>query len=265
MAIHLATYLILLITAFYLLVAMAENFDPALADPRGSLTCLGDWYPLILPVVGIFNPNLVTMQQLCAKPQYNGGQPGQHMGGWYSFNSSLGRGSRVASDQLQRVEAFVAFDVSAGAQVNDFLANERVMLACVYKCFCTNQLADLQTQPINRGLHSDLSNEVGTEESYDLTLDVVSDFTDRSQKVQPPRPGVDQGLELVLRTQAQVFDDSNPWFITLNPANNLTCRGDLPTFPLPMTFPEEDGFTENDDPFTDLQKLCANQFAGGSK
>ena len=247
-----------MVTAFYASVAIAENFDPALADPRGNLTCLGNQYPLILPIIGEFNPNLVTMQQLCAKPQYDGGEPGQHVGGWCSFNSAVGRQSRYGSDQLQTTMSMVMFDISASAQVNTALANERVMLACRYKCFCSNGLDDLGTQPENTDRYS-ASVWIGGRLSYDLALDIVNDFADRTQKVKLPRPGVDRGSRLPLRIQDQGSDPPSSRFIGLDPANNITCRGNLPAFPLPLS--------ENipvRDYINDLQQMCANRLIGGS-
>ena len=62
-----------------------ENFDPAEANPKMSLTCLGDRPQLNLPAnVWGFNPNGVSLQKLCAKPQYLGELPSQHLGGAYS-------------------------------------------------------------------------------------------------------------------------------------------------------------------------------------
>ena len=248
MAIFSATHLFHFATAFCASVAIAENFDPALADPRWNLTCLGDSYPLNLPMIGAFNPNLVTMQQLCAKPQYNGGQPGQHIGGWCSTPPAMN---------------LIAFDISAAAQVNTALANERVMLACRYKCFCNYELDDPQIQPENWHLFSGLT-YIGRWWSYDLTLDIVNDFTDRTLKVQPPRPGLTMGIQVLLDTQ----DDDNympSWIIGLNPANDITCRGDLPAFPVPLPFVEPNDYDNDDYPFADLQALCANQMSGGTQ
>ena len=255
-------HLFYLITAFCTSVAIAENFDPALADPGKNLTCLGDSYPLDLPIIGDFNPNLVTMQQLCAKPQYRGGQPGQHIGGWCDLIRLPRIPGWPVSDRLP--SGMIAFDISAGAQINSLLANERVMLGCRYKCFCNDQLDNLQIQPLNNGSFSNVNHNVFNQWSYDLTLDDATDLTNRAQKVQPPRPGLNEGLQLIMNTQdVEVGDVLSSRFIALNPANDIVCMGDLPAFPLPLPYtdPSDPGAGYN---FQDLQEMCANQLSGGS-
>lgn len=102
---------------------IAENFDPAQADPRKSITCVGSSYDLNLPNLGDFNPNLLTMQQLCPKPQFGGGLPERHVGGWCDSPA-------LSVPQL-------AFDINPAARLNSVLSNPRVYLACLYRCFCS--------------------------------------------------------------------------------------------------------------------------------
>ncbi|KAL8895582.1 MAG: hypothetical protein Q9192_003547 [Flavoplaca navasiana] len=120
--------------------AAAENFNPALADPRGNITCVGNSYDLELPVIGDFNPNGLTMQQLCAKPQYGGGLPGQHVGGWCEH-------WLLEEGPFPRPPLNMAFDVSPAAIVNPLLANPRVFLACTYRCFCSYVVRPNSAQP----------------------------------------------------------------------------------------------------------------------
>ncbi|KAL9032805.1 MAG: hypothetical protein Q9180_006298, partial [Flavoplaca navasiana] len=120
--------------------AAAENFNPALADPRGNITCVGNSYDLELPVIGDFNPNELTMQQLCAKPQYGGGLPGQHVGGWCEH-------WLLEEGPFSRPPLNMAFDVSPAAMVNPLLANPRVFLACTYRCFCNYVVRPNSAQP----------------------------------------------------------------------------------------------------------------------
>ena len=49
--------------------------------------CAGDSE---LPVFPNVNPNKVSVQKLCAKPQYNGGEPGQHVGGYCILRPAMG-------------------------------------------------------------------------------------------------------------------------------------------------------------------------------
>ena len=51
------------------------------ADPTNNIMRVGDKYDLDLPIRAGFNPNNVSMQQLCAETQFGGGPPGQHIGG----------------------------------------------------------------------------------------------------------------------------------------------------------------------------------------
>ncbi|KAL8692232.1 MAG: hypothetical protein Q9218_002708 [Villophora microphyllina] len=98
-----------------------DNIDPAQADPRGQITCLGDSYPLKLPMIGDFDPNRLTMQQICAKTQYHGGPPGQHIGGYCAVEHP--------STPVRRV----VFGISANSQVNPVLSNARTMLGWLYR------------------------------------------------------------------------------------------------------------------------------------
>ena len=74
-----------------------ENYNPAEADPAGAIKCVGDRYDGELPVDEYFNPNTVSMQKLCAKPQYGGGSPGTHIGGWCSWKTIRTPGQRTVT------------------------------------------------------------------------------------------------------------------------------------------------------------------------
>ena len=86
-----------------------ENFDPAEANPVGGITCLGRPYDLRLPIQpGGFDPNSVSLQHLCAKPQYGGGAQYQHVGGFcvQRPNNDPTRGNGVLNTGI------VGFDLS---------------------------------------------------------------------------------------------------------------------------------------------------------
>ena len=87
---------------------------------------------------GSFNPKTKTMQQLCAKPQYGGGNPFEHVGGY------CGR-SPIESEQ--HLTGFVQFDVSFGAKVNTYLATPRIIAECSFRCFCSNVTVLDETLP----------------------------------------------------------------------------------------------------------------------
>ena len=75
-----------------------ENFDPERANPRKSITCLGDKSSINFPepdwfgILG-FVLESMSMQKLCAKPQYEGGPPYMQLGGW-CFRLDDPRGDR---------------------------------------------------------------------------------------------------------------------------------------------------------------------------
>ena len=82
-----------------------ENFDPAEANPMGAIKCLGDAYDQHLPIQPDgWNPNSVSMQKLCAKPQYGGGDADHHMGAYCQLAPHF-------SDAFSQT-GLVAFDMS---------------------------------------------------------------------------------------------------------------------------------------------------------
>ncbi|KAL8731381.1 MAG: hypothetical protein Q9166_003473 [cf. Caloplaca sp. 2 TL-2023] len=137
--------LLLAVSLTCIRAAAAANFDPALANSRNNITCVGKGYDLELLIIGDFNPNTLTMQQLCAKPQYGGGLPDQHVGGWCERWISVP--PPVMSPQN------MAFDISPAARVNQILANPRVFLACTYRCFCNSGLPPNAVQPRAHPIH----------------------------------------------------------------------------------------------------------------
>ncbi|KAI4180916.1 MAG: hypothetical protein L6R41_006942 [Letrouitia leprolyta] len=270
----------------------AENFDPAQADPRKNITCVGDSYDLSLPILGEFNPNLLTMQQLCAKPQFGGGLPERHVGGWCN--------RRVMSlPQL-------AFDINPAARINSILSNLRVYLACIYRCFCNYGIVLGAPQPRARSYDGStvLRSPVG--EVHQYQVEVIKDFdtswlqattswvTSQIQEIlpflsgwlaQPQNIPTNAGIQTVLPPQEwqpnpndrpvsirlairnQSWSDDEPVELrslplaSLNvqvshdPSNDIVCDGDLPDFPLPGPYQRSD--------FSNLQKFRAIQTLRG--
>ena len=187
-----------------------ENFDPAEADPDGNITCFGDSYDLELPLQAHWNPNTVSMQSLCARTQYGGGPPGQNIAGWCEI-PPRSRGYLHPSDP-----GTIAFDASPSAQANTQFQNPRVMLGCLYRCFCSNGVEELSLQSLSLqpktyrstnlfGIHT-ATPEVDSETAYQVTIDVVDDFFEPQEQhmgppQQPDHPGV---LVVTVLTQTQV-------------------------------------------------------------
>ncbi|KAI4205286.1 MAG: hypothetical protein LQ350_000609 [Teloschistes chrysophthalmus] len=93
-------------------------------------------------MLGDFDPNRLTMQQICAKTQYHGGPPGQHIGGYCHVQ-----------------EKRVVFDISNNAQISSVLSNPRTMLGWGWT-------GDPWT---HRSNHGPLM--------YQMTVDRVDDYT----------------------------------------------------------------------------------------
>lgn len=213
-----------------------ENFDPAEADPLGNITCVGDSYAINLPSFGNFNPNSVTMQRLCAKPQYHGGLPGQHVGGF------------CASYYSNRAHKFgVHFDQSPGAQVRTELANPRILLGCLLRCSCD------AAHGLDPGLPDYQKHSITT---YETKIDIVDDFDVpvTQHNGQLDHKWVDA---MVIRMKPQIGGAMpTPIFVSMDENNGISCRGNLPSFPLPRPI-----FAAN---FRSLQEMCVVHHFGGN-
>ena len=235
----------------------AENFDPARANPVRNVTCLGDSLDLELPMIGSFNPNQVTMQKLCAKPQYNGGARGQHAGAY------------CHEPPFEPFTGNIAFDVSPAADTSTHLQSPRVLLSCQYRCFCNWGLADLSVQP--KTLLHLTQLEVQPRKSantYELQLDIQNDFTEpKARKMGKQGETWVDSVELITQTQLSVerrwptynepYED-----LSLDPGNKIRCRGAMPTFNLPRPYTNQDFTAFSLNP---VQELCAMQLSGGNK
>ncbi|MCJ1278707.1 hypothetical protein MMC21_006524 [Puttea exsequens] len=228
-----------------------ENFDPAEANPKGNITCLGDSYDVELPAQPHFNPNVVTMQQLCAKPQYGGGSRGQHLGGWCYIPG------RPASSPQGYFEGIVAFDRSIGAEPIHALQTPRVLLGCYYKCFCNYGVDDRSVQPKTTRATPGL---FASRRTWEVKIDVVDDFT------------VPAAQHLGTRGAAGVFADvfnasnevgsyfgyriTREYHISMDWDNKITCHGALPPFEILPPYRISH--------FENLQMLCSVVMGGGN-
>jgi len=246
---------------------IGDNLVPANAEPSLSITCVGDSYAYNLPVSAGFDTSHITMQQLCAKTQFNGGQPGQHIGGWCDYS---------------RYHPKVVFDLTAPAQVNPVLANPRVMTACQYRCFCNYGLGANAIQPTGPVA---LEATWRSDQTYEMTVDVLKDFDEPSwsnnviaaQFGTPQSDGLEVDVPLsshrgakgalpvrvteVLTMSQQVYEKdkstlAHATFMSMNEDNQIECSGVRPPWPLPAPFTM--GM------FPDLTHLCAVEFSGGS-
>ena len=125
---------------------MIENFNPANARPLGFITCVGDKSDqLLLPTTlpthhgDPFDPTTKTMQQLCAKPQYNGGNQYEHVGGFCALSTYADDGQDLTGD--------VYFDLTIGARINTNLATPRMLAECAFRCYCSNVMVPSDPEP----------------------------------------------------------------------------------------------------------------------
>ena len=256
-------------------------------DREGNISCIGDQYGLNLPMINGFDPNLLTMQQLCALPQY-GGQENLHIGGWCDARNDDGR------------RWHLSFDISPASGANPILANPRVMLACFYRCWCNFGRPRPELEQPREHPETVLSLEA---ETHKIMIDYVSDFDlnvpwqDHLRRrarevinaidrvvVQLAFPSLDT-VGYVPRPNVQVnstrlYIQPYPWtrsarhptrpirtsqvwgfprieaFDTAMDMNNqIDCPGELPRFPYPAHYSHSD--------FVSLQALCAVQSFGG--
>ena len=232
-----------------LMPPVTENFDPEDANPEANITCLGDSYDLDLPVVGDFNPNQVSVHKLCANPQFNGGEPGQHLGGYCILLPHAGTGTTGE----------VAFDSSNGAQINTELFNPRTVLGCFSRCFCNYEVADVSVEPkANHDLFQ--TYQQLSQRTYELQLDIEDDFTVPRAK-ENGKLGNTAVDSVQIQSHSQIgvalmyAGTLSTETLSLDIGNKIECRSDLPTFLLPDPFQTAD--------FANLQQMCATPLSGG--
>lgn len=229
--------------------SLRENFDPSQANSHQNISCVGGHYALTLPEQQDWNPNERTMQQICAKPQYNGGPPGQHVGGWCDHGE-------------------VVFDDSPEAQINTQLASPRILLGCRYRCFCNHGIPveDRATQPKPSEHQTALQLVRGGRESfltYEIRLDVQDDFTMPSSYNQGSFG--EREVEVVRLSHLQEvrhpesLQTRHYEYVSEDQGNKITCSGDLPSFQLPPPY----SVTPPHSDFQNNQQLCAVQLNGG--
>ncbi len=224
--------------------------------PENNISCVGRFPDLKLPLLNDgFDPNNASMQQLCAKTQY-GGSAKHHAGGYcwarpgtFSYHSA---DNDTTGD--------VGFDMSPIAQASTQLQNPRFLLACFYRCFCNYGLQDASVQPKSRYAYFRTS-MARSLFSYELQLDLDNDFT-TSQLLKMGKQGARRVKSTRVPERSELAQAKDPTSrmgrgsITLDPANEIECRGNLPNFVLPSPYTMSD--------FTSMQELCATQLSGGN-
>lgn len=262
----------------------SENFDPAFADPRGNITCLGTSYELRLPTWDGFNPNEYTMQQLCAKPQYGGNPPGRNLGAYCYYNSvesivgGASSSNGVGGNDDNLPSPHIMFDPSLAARSNRVFRKPRILLGCAYRCFCnfgldnnitttalpSSAASSSSSTPISR-LPRQPKKNFGVHEFHTASNETHYLQIDINDEIEPPfyrKPGPfgkrqvkTLGIESRPERRAQTL---RPFWSenSLDPGNLIECFGDLPPFEPPLPMRRED--------FRNVQQMCAVQLSHGN-
>ena len=258
-----------------------ENFDPAEADPKRNITCIGSAYGMDLPIIesSHFNPNGHTMQALCAKPQYGGSGPLNHAGAycygpiapgepsdsgsepedWMTASTGSGSSYNGSEDGTAAVMlGKVIFDPHPGALASSQLQNPRFMQACLYRCFCNYGLDDVSQQPLSNHYPTELWD---AEDGYELKIDVENDYTTPIEdKMGDPSRGI---VESYIFGKMPQIDSRGAGYLVhtsrmnMDPGNEIECSGALPEFAFPSPFTQAN--------FSSNQELCAVALSGGNK
>ena len=227
------------------------------ASLRKHVTCLGSKYALNLPLLpdhimrSNTNPNTLTMQELCVKQYYGGGS---RIGGHFVVN--VGGYCQVRPGDAANTGR-IAFDNAPHGWANRDLAMPRVLLGCLYRCFCDYGVNDRTVQP----KLSDQAqfNRFGSSTPVtEFQIDVL-EYTPGSARgagVQFSDPSV---LPVSRRGEYRPllengYDGFLNW-IKLDPENHITCTGTVPNYRFPGPFQRND--------FESLQEFCAVQLSGG--
>ena len=215
-----------------------ENFNPGEANPDMEIHCVGTKSQIQLPVLNPgrpteFGPNVLTIQELCAKSQY-GGSPGYHIGGYCMYKNPSLPGPRVPRNNL-----VVEFD----AELPDSGANRQLsflllMAECRLRCYCLEYLTYAPPRPIARRMPSDQTIEL-TLDSTDVRRNVTGALGSRAVLATFMYRGVLQWkMQRYLAgfSQENLMQGPGPWlgrerYASLNSANYIQCGGAPPAFP----------------------------------
>ena len=255
-----------------------------IGDPRRNITCLGSGYDLRLSLRpdGV-DLNQLTMQQLCAKPIYGGSEVPLLLGGWCSeglepaWNNMEDDGTDDwTQDDMFPTRTGVSFDWQATTTdarsswpVGTRWQDERLYAGCLNRCFCSWGVEDLTVQPKRQVPSNADMITAQTDDSgiFELKLEIaqmtdgyradyynrVNDGTDVKVLQIITDLGEPNETEGYAETHWRGWDE--PVNLALDPGNEITCEGDLPSFELPPPYPNSE--------FSNPQELCATQWNGG--
>ena len=246
-------------------------------DPRSNITCLGSSYDLRIPIrTDGVDLNQLTMQQLCAKPIYGGANISRALGGWcsagvgidYLYVEPPGLPPFGPSDTFH-LRTGVSFDFSVSEEMSDHLANfndDRLYIGCLNRCFCNWGIEDRSIQP-KREVPSNA--DVIIIPTHPLRVQKLKVEIPEFLEERDDQPALDGDEVTVVQiitdlgepeeegedsyTDARGYEDVLN--LALDPGNEITCEGDLPSFVLPPPYSVAD--------FQNAQQLCAVQWFGG--
>ena len=251
---------------------LVENLDPSEANPRGRIHCLG--YPqtaMPAQLEGGLQPRSKSLQQLCAKPQYGGGLPGQHAGGYCAF---------LPGQTPDFYRATIAFDDGHDVQTNRQLAQSRFRVQCSLRCFCTSVTNGAEkehpvfidgltqciiikpslVQEFNADYREEFEQNVAGQHVRNLLLSEVAFNQGVRQHLQS---GASLNGHIVFEDVLDHYDIGFEHDITAqDPDSAVDCTGNLPTFAMPPPINIAD-FQGAGSVMNPNQRLCATFYDGG--
>ncbi|KAI9672540.1 MAG: hypothetical protein M1817_003306 [Caeruleum heppii] len=257
--------------------ASVENFDPAEADPRANITCLGPLPDWRIPAVRGADPNTFTLQELCAKPQYGGRGPHQHLGGWcvpealpthlrhLSFDRSMQSShSTIWSDVIRHHASTLLDHPLDPPSAVPYLTNspygyDRLLLYCKQRCFCNQDVVDRSVRPYVNVIDSSLF-LMGPRNSPQVSLHLLP-FARYPVPMGNMLLGESIDIQQQITEPAKGVPEWNPVDVSLDPQNRVVCTGDLPTWVLPLHPASPDDFRDGET--NPNQRLCAVRLNDG--
>ncbi|KAI9888634.1 MAG: hypothetical protein M1814_006574 [Vezdaea aestivalis] len=242
-------------------------FDPSRVSPRGSIRC-SDIRPQAFdfgPVNG-WDLDTATVQELCAKPEYSGRQPGpegqQGLSGYcYHNDPRLRRGGlNLPTVRFDKNSRYLAQDMA------DSLFTPRLALFCRERCFCDKlkpaPFPPLTKKPKNTPfIYQSTTRSLTQQSIWEIQLerrDGGRYLTGNGEALTTIVEIGDQEKELE-RPNGDSFRASFREVITINPTNVIECLGDnIPyqSLRIPRPFHNEQ--------FHNIASLCATALSGGS-
>ena len=240
---------------------VGPNYDPAEANPYYKPTCIGPLPPYRFPVWPHWDPNIATLQQICASEQYGG------------FQRGPGGPARTANvycipptdPELSQAGMIVVDGNIHEAHLGETVASSRLFLYCKYRCFCNhgNEDATMKPPAYVRRPYSIYKNSYHHGEVRIDDLNIYDQHRNQPElefaitRDERPIVAIQNFDQYILQIDPSAISRIQSQDIAMWPGNQITCRdGDLPDFDLPPPYTMTD--------FQSIQELCAVEWSDGN-